>query len=182
MATGGVWNRLQQVAEATCIFVQKALKWPKSLVAHVAIATRLAMGIPWKQWSDIAVLFCAVVTSLKFCQVTAASRGQRGFLLTTPIHISSFGVDNGIGFHGALMIVRDGDDRMKCSVEVLDMQSGFCRASCAFVDTRKKRVAVEKTDNPHSDVLGRFLEALVMSGSELHVAMIGAGTAKGDGD
>ena len=22
------------------------------------------MGIPWKQWSDIAVLFCAVVTSL----------------------------------------------------------------------------------------------------------------------
>ena len=44
------------------------------------------------------------------------------------------------------------------------------------------RVAVEKTDHPHSDVLGRFLEALVMSGSELHVAMIGAGTAKGDGD
>ena len=50
--------------------------------------------------------------------MTAASRGQRGFLLTTPIHISSFGVDNGIGFHGALMIVRDGDDRIR-SVEVL---------------------------------------------------------------
>ena len=30
---------MEQVAEATCIFVQKALKWPKSLVAHVAIAT-----------------------------------------------------------------------------------------------------------------------------------------------
>ena len=35
---------------------------------------------------------------------------------------------------------------------------------------------------PDSDVFGRFLEALVMSGSELHVAMSGAGTAKGDGD
>ena len=83
MATGGVWNLLQvlfalfahghrrrkpsapgafctvllmeQVAEATCIFVQKALKWPKSLVAHVAIATCASAKRPLQarvRWHD----------------------------------------------------------------------------------------------------------------------------------
>ena len=69
MATGGVSHLLQvlfglfcswtgtgqQVAEATCIFVQKALKWPKSLVAHVAIATCASAKRPLQarvRWHD----------------------------------------------------------------------------------------------------------------------------------
>ena len=46
---------MEQVAEATCIFVQKALKWPKSLVAHVAIATCASAKRPLQarvRWHD----------------------------------------------------------------------------------------------------------------------------------
>ena len=46
---------MEQVAEATCIFVQKALKWPKSLVAHVAIATYASAKRPLQarvRWHD----------------------------------------------------------------------------------------------------------------------------------
>ena len=46
---------MEQVAKATCIFVQKALKWPKSLVAHVAIATCVSAKRPLQarvRWHD----------------------------------------------------------------------------------------------------------------------------------
>ena len=46
---------MEQVAKATCIFVQKALKWPKSLVAHVAIATCASAKRPLQarvRWHD----------------------------------------------------------------------------------------------------------------------------------
>ena len=46
---------MEQVAEATCIFVQKALKWPKSLLAHVAIATCASAKRPLQarvRWHD----------------------------------------------------------------------------------------------------------------------------------
>ena len=43
------------MAKATCIFVQKALKWPKSLLAHVAIATCASAKRPLQarvRWHD----------------------------------------------------------------------------------------------------------------------------------
>ena len=46
---------MEQVAKATCIFVQKALKWPKSLLAHVAIATCASAKRPLQarvRWHD----------------------------------------------------------------------------------------------------------------------------------
>ena len=46
---------MEQVAKATCLFVQKALKWPKSLVAHVAIATCASAKRPLQarvRWHD----------------------------------------------------------------------------------------------------------------------------------
>ena len=159
------------------------------------------MGIPWRQLLDIAVVFCAIFTHWPSASLGLSGDGEKDGMIYAnffeeilpsdgPLsEMARFRLnaktsskdDNGVSFHGTLMIMRDGDDPISCSVEVLDMQSGFCRAICAFVDTRKTanlddarkfangwnegriwpRVAVvEKKDNTTSYIIDAYFQLL----------------------